>query len=45
MAVLVGAWLGAATAAYAAPEQATVLILLPGKPDQPGMTAACPSPR
>jgi signal transduction histidine kinase len=39
MGLLVGAWLGAAAAAHAAPEQATVLMLLPGKPGQPAGTA------
>src|SRR5262245_37021639 len=38
-ALLCGAWLGCAVPAYAAVEQASVLILLPGKPGQPAGTA------
>jgi C4-dicarboxylate-specific signal transduction histidine kinase len=38
-ALLCGAWLGCAVPAYAAVEQAYVLILLPGKPGQPAATA------
>ena len=38
-ALLVGAWLGSATAAQAPPEQPSVLILLPGQPGLPAATA------
>jgi signal transduction histidine kinase len=36
---LIGAWLGAAAAAHATPEQPSVLILLSGQPGSPGATA------
>jgi Histidine kinase-, DNA gyrase B-, and HSP90-like ATPase len=37
--LLVGVWLGAGVAAHAAPEDASVLILLPGQPGLPAATA------
>src|SRR5262249_5552785 len=37
---LIGAWLGAAAAAHAAPEQPSVLILLSEQPGSPAATAA-----
>src|SRR5262249_7354982 len=37
--LFVGAWLGTAAAAHAAPEQASILILLPGQPGLPAATA------
>jgi signal transduction histidine kinase len=37
--LFVGVWLGTAAAARAAPEQASVLILLPGQPGLPAATA------
>ena len=37
--LVVGAWLGIATAAHASPEEVTVLILLPGQPGLPAASA------